>query len=67
MHLHVLSKMPNFFAATGHINYAKSARLYFQQMSKLPETHPWLYNEFVNGICEQTKQNWTGKWTDLAI
>ena len=40
IHLNVLSKMLNLFAATGHIKYAKSARLYLQQMNKLPETHP---------------------------
>ena len=48
IHLNVSSKMLNLFAATGHINYTKSARLYSQQMNKLPETHLWLYNEFVN-------------------
>ena len=48
IHLYVSSKMLNLFAVTGHINYAKSARLYLQQMNKLPETHLWLYNEFVN-------------------
>ena len=69
MHLNVLWKMLNLFAATGHINYAKSARLYLQQMNKLPETHPCLYNEFVNGnhTAQRTKWNWTGIWTDLAI
>ena len=69
MHLNVLWKMLNLFAATGHINYAKSARLYLQQMNKLPETHPYLYNEFVNGnhTAQRTKWNWTGIWTDLAI
>ena len=42
IHLNVLLKMLNFFAATGHINYDKSAQLYLQQMNKLPETHPCL-------------------------
>ena len=41
--------MLNLFAATGHINYAKSACLYLQEMRKLPETHPWLYAQFING------------------
>ena len=31
LHLDVVSKMLNLFAATGHINYAKSARLYLQR------------------------------------
>ena len=39
--------MLNLFAATGHVYYAKSARLYLQQMLKLPKEHPWLYKQFV--------------------
>ena len=49
LHLEALSEMLNLFAATGHISYAKSARLYLQEMRKLPETHPWLYAQFING------------------
>ena len=36
-------KMSNAFAATGHLYYAKSTRLYLQMMLELP-SHPWLYN-----------------------
>ena len=38
-------------------------------MNKLPETHPWLYNEFVSGnhTAQRTKRNWTSVWTNLAI
>ena len=62
MHLNVLSKILNLFAGAGQINY-------LQQMEKLPETHPWLHNEFVNGnhTAQQTKRNSTGIWTYLAI
>ena len=35
--------MSDLFAATGHINYAKSARLYLQTMKDLPKQYPWLY------------------------
>ena len=35
-----LQRILNLFAATGHINYAKSARLYLQLMIDLPNTHP---------------------------
>ena len=34
------------FAATGHINCAKSARLYLQLMFELPTDYPWLYTSF---------------------
>ena len=69
LHLDALSEMLNLFAATGHTHYAKSARLYVQQMRKLPETHPWLYEQFILGhhTVQRTPKNWTGVWTDLAI
>ena len=61
--------MLNFFAATGHIHYAKSSRVYLKEMKKLPEKHPLLYAEFIKGnhTVQRTKRNWTGIWTDLAI
>jgi hypothetical protein len=49
MHLVSVGKMLNLFAATGHINYAKSSRLYLQQMLELPTNYPRLYNCFVHG------------------
>ena len=69
LHLKVLSKMLNLFAATRHIHYAKSSCVYLQEMKKLPEKHPLLYAEFMKGnhTVERTKRNWTGIWTDLAI
>ena len=42
LHLFSVSKMLNLFAATGHMNYAKCARLYLQEMQGLSETHPWV-------------------------
>ena len=46
-----------------------SARLYLQEMRKLPETHPWLYAQFTNDhhTVQRTNKNWTGIWSDLAI
>ncbi len=46
LHLVAVGKMVNLFSATGHINYAKSSRLYLQLMSELPTDHPWLYQCF---------------------
>ena len=39
------------FAATGHINYAKSSRLYLQLILELPTEHPWLYECFIKQGC----------------
>lgn len=47
-HLLSVSKMLNLFAATGHINYAKCARLYLQQMNELPSKYPDIYEKFVS-------------------
>ena len=48
LHLSSVKKMLNMFAATGHIHYAKSARLYLQQMLELPVKYPSVYDAFVN-------------------
>ena len=62
--------MINLFAATGHVNYAKSARLYLQLMQDLPTEHPWLYQCFVEHgfhIVRRSSIQWAGLWTDLTI
>ena len=45
-HLAATSKMLNFYAATGHISYAKSVRLYLQMMINLKHDYPWLHVQF---------------------
>jgi len=47
LHLCTTTEMLSLFAAAGHQNYAKSARLYVQLMSNLPTSHPWLYEQFL--------------------
>ena len=46
LHLYALENMLNLFAATGRLNYAKSARLHLQQMRYLKDTYPWIYKCF---------------------
>ena len=69
LHIDAMKRMINLFAATGHINYAKSARIYIQEMEMLSETYPWLFDQFQNGLhaVKRTKKNWNGLWTDLVI
>ena len=38
--------MINPFTATGHVHYAKTARLYLQDMCELPEKFPQVYEQF---------------------
>ena len=69
-HLAATERMLNLFAATGHVNYAKSARLYLQMMSNLQHDHLWLYKQFAeNGYhcVRRIESYWAGLWSDLAI
>ena len=50
MHLVAVEKVINLFAATGHVHYAKSSRLYLQIMLELPKDHPWLYRCFTEKV-----------------
>ena len=69
LHLHAVSKMLNLFAASGHSNYARSARLYLQEMEQLPHKFPIVYENFMKGehTVQITDNNWTAIWTDLCI
>ncbi len=53
MHIFAVGRMLNLFAATGHFNYAKSARMYLQLMLELPAGHPWLYEQFTIMVITQ--------------
>ena len=70
LHLETTADMLPLFAAAGHHHYAKSARLYLQQMRDLPSTHPWLHTQFTaNGYhtVRRTSKYWAGLSTDLLI
>ena len=70
LHLVAVGEMMNLFAATGHINYAKSSRLYLQLMGELPIDHPWLYHCFTEQGFHTVRRSsgyWAGLWTDLII
>ena len=49
--------MLNLFAATGHSNYAKSARLYLQMMKKLPTNHHKTSNQHAELGASQIKRD----------
>ena len=70
LHLVAVSRMLNLFAATGHNQYARCARLYLQMMRELPVSHPWLHNEFAKHgfhTVRRSDRYWSGLWTDLVI
>ena len=70
LHLTCVAQMLNLYAAAGHWNYAKSARLYLQLMLDLPETSPWLHGKFANEGLHSVRRSdrvWAGLSTDLTI
>lgn len=70
LHLDAIFKMLNLFAATGHTNYAKSARLYLQTMRDLPSNYPDIHKKFTDEQCHTVRKSdrfWAGLWTDLVI
>ena len=68
-HLNAVTALLNLFAATCHIHYAKSARLYVLEMRKFPSTHPWLHQKFDEGYhtVRRRERLWAGLWTDIVI
>ena len=70
LHVTAMTRMLNLFAATGHLKYAKCARLYVQMMIELPETYPWLYTQFTDYGFHSVRRSdryWAGLSTDLVI
>jgi len=70
LHLHCVHEMLNLFAATGHNNYAKDCRSYLQLMSALPNSHPWLYEQFVDHgfyVIRLSDRFWSSLSSDYVI
>ncbi|KAI3379074.1 hypothetical protein SNEBB_002215 [Seison nebaliae] len=69
MHLHAISACLPIFAAAGHPNYLKSARLYLQKMRALEDDNPEVYQKFQSGlhVTRRSNQYWAGLGTDLVI
>ena len=68
MQLKCTRKMLNLFRDTGHVNYAKSARLYLQIILNVNVDHSWLFELFGNGFHSvlRTDPFWAGLWSDLV-
>ena len=69
LHLESISDMLPYLAAAGHNNYTKSARLYLQEMLKLKDAHPDVYENFCKGnhVSQRSNRFWAGLSTDLVI
>ena len=71
MHLDCVREMIPHFHAAGHLNYAKSARLYLQQMERLDETIPdeeyRLFTEKGYFTIRRCDSFWGGNFSDQTI
>lgn len=71
LHLHCIETMIPFYHAAGHFNYAKSSRLYLQDMYHLRETmDPDEYEKFTkNGFFTARRSNnfFAGNFSDQTI
>jgi hypothetical protein len=69
LHLECLHGIRALFAATGHVHYAKSVRLYLQFMKNLPTSHPSLHAQFMSGMhtIRRSDRYWAGLSCDLVI
>lgn len=71
LHLKCVRNMTPYFQAVCHLNYAKSAHLYLQDMLSLEDKmDPDEYQKFTTGdyftIC-RTDKFWSGIWLDMTI
>ena len=59
----------NFFAVSGHINYAKCYRLNAQEILALSNEKLWLYQQFIDGkhAVRRSSRYWSSLWSDLVI
>ena len=70
LHIVAISTIFNLFAATGHINYAKNAHIHLQNVQNLKNTHPWVYEQFIEGrlhTVRRSEKSGAGLWTHLII
>lgn len=69
LHLRAGYEMRDYLAATGHNHYAKSLTVYLHLMENLPQTHPEVYQAFINGlhVVRRSDRYWGGLSTDLVI
>ena len=70
-HLHCVQEMIPHFHAAGHLPYAKSARLYLQQMNSIQKVMPpeeyTLFTSKGYFTIRRVKEFWSGNFSDQTI
>lgn len=69
LYLQALKEMLPFLAASGHHNYSKSLVLYLNNMDTLEDSHPHVFNKFLEGlfVLRRSENYWAGIYSDLYI
>jgi len=69
LHVEMMKMMLPYLAAAGHNNYTKSLHLHLQDMEKLPDLHPEVYEQFQRGchVIRRSNRYWAGLSPDLVI
>jgi len=68
-HLSATAAMLPYFFAMDRPNYSKWIPIYLTDMRKLPDTHPKVHEEFMNGnhSVSRSGQSFSQVWTDMAL
>ena len=69
-HFVACRKLLNTFAASGHLHYVNSGRLFVQMMRSLKEEHHWIYKMYMDDgrhTVQRTDHPMNGLLTDLII
>ena len=69
MHLTTSTEMLPYLAAAGHNLYTKSLVVYLDEMKRLQDTHPNVYQHFIEGkhVIRRSDREWAGLSPDLVI
>ena len=68
LHIQTLYEMLPFMAASGHKLYAKPLHIYLQNMTRLCDTHPYIFKHFSLGlhVVRRSDSLWAGLSSDLV-
>ena len=69
LHLNATAGMMPYFCAMDRMNYSRWLPIYLADMNSLPEMHPVVFEEFMNGnhAVSRSKQAFAQVWTDMAL
>ena len=69
LHLNATAGMMPFFCTMDRMKYSRWPPIYLADMNSLPERHPVVFEEIMNGnhAVSRSKQAFAQFWTDMAL